>query len=151
MGIEEKLEQGIYGKPQLKPDEYRQYLGTFRERVILAMNHQAVEKTCYCNQFIKLLQQLKDEYNPLCLKINDKLAGNVKAKYLKAAANLEIPATIIPENATSNIEPYALVLHSDHAVNQQVIDIEKRYPNLEDKSELKPNKTSLLRRIFKRI
>nr|WP_290032754.1 DUF1694 domain-containing protein [Ligilactobacillus cholophilus] len=35
--LQEHLNKGMYGTPQLKPDEQRKYLGTFRERVDLTM------------------------------------------------------------------------------------------------------------------
>ena len=36
--LEQRLDNGIYGTPQLKPDEQRRYLGTFRERVCLTIS-----------------------------------------------------------------------------------------------------------------
>lgn len=36
--VQDYLEKGLYGTPQIKPDEKRRYLGTYRERVIFAIN-----------------------------------------------------------------------------------------------------------------
>ena len=35
--LQEHLNNGLYGTPQLHPDEQRKYLGTFRERVSLTI------------------------------------------------------------------------------------------------------------------
>ena len=48
--LQEHLNNGLYGTPQLHPDEQRKYLGTFRERVSLAItfkefsNNQQVQR-----------------------------------------------------------------------------------------------------------
>ena len=31
--IDQRIQNGIYGTPKIKPDEQRHYMGTFRERV----------------------------------------------------------------------------------------------------------------------
>lgn len=40
--IEDYLQEGIYGAREIKPDEKRKYLGTYRERVILALTKSQV-------------------------------------------------------------------------------------------------------------
>ncbi|MBP2966807.1 DUF1694 domain-containing protein, partial [Acinetobacter baumannii] len=37
--IQDYLDNGMYGAPQIRPDEVKKYLGTFRERVIFSMTY----------------------------------------------------------------------------------------------------------------
>lgn len=41
--LEQALRTGIHGTPQLRPDEKRQFLGFFRERVIQAVTFQQIQ------------------------------------------------------------------------------------------------------------
>lgn len=43
--INDYLDKGMYGSPQLKPDEQNKYLGTFRERVVFALTVQQMKNT----------------------------------------------------------------------------------------------------------
>ena len=36
--IDQRIQNGIYGTPKIKPDEQRHYMGTFRERVWLTIS-----------------------------------------------------------------------------------------------------------------
>ena len=36
--LNDRLTESLYGTPQVKPDEQRKYLGTFRERVALTLD-----------------------------------------------------------------------------------------------------------------
>ena len=35
--LEEYLEQGIHGKKEINPEERRKFLGTIRERIVIAL------------------------------------------------------------------------------------------------------------------
>ena len=46
--VEEVLQQGIYGPLETKPDERRKFLGSLRERIIIALKKsQVAEATIY--------------------------------------------------------------------------------------------------------
>lgn len=46
--LDDYLQKGMYGEKQLKPDEKRKYLGTFRERIVVALKKsQVMEKQIY--------------------------------------------------------------------------------------------------------
>jgi len=46
--MDKHLQNSTFGAPKVNPDEQRRYLGTFRERVSLAINkhHAAMNKRC---------------------------------------------------------------------------------------------------------
>ena len=43
--VDEVLQQGIYGALETKPDERRKYLGTIRERIIVALKKSQVAES----------------------------------------------------------------------------------------------------------
>ena len=45
--IQDYLDKGMYGTPQIKPDEQKKYLGTYRERVVFNMTFDEAKKTAY--------------------------------------------------------------------------------------------------------
>lgn len=45
--IQDYLDKGMYGTPQIKPDEQKKYLGTYRERVVFIMTFDEAKKTAY--------------------------------------------------------------------------------------------------------
>lgn len=58
--IQDYLDKGLYGAPQLKPDEQRKYLGTFRERVVFGASLQESCDTCYDTFYATQLEKYPD-------------------------------------------------------------------------------------------
>ncbi|MCH4168173.1 MAG: YueI family protein [Streptococcaceae bacterium] len=146
MGIEEKLEQGLYGKPQLKPDEQKKFLGTFRERVILIITNQDVYQDVYQELFFQKLTENINESTQLLMKINDLLDDTTKMKFIKLANELKITSTIITENISIEPEGCAIVIHSNQAENKAIIDIHQM---LAEKTE--PIDTDKKRNFFSKL
>ncbi|WP_316252510.1 DUF1694 domain-containing protein [Bacillus aquiflavi] len=42
--VDDYLQKGIYGQKEIKPDERRKFLGTLRERVIVALKQSQVRE-----------------------------------------------------------------------------------------------------------
>ncbi|MBS7576187.1 MULTISPECIES: YueI family protein [unclassified Enterococcus] len=137
MGIEEKLEQGFYGKPELKPAEQKKYLGTFRERVILIITNQDASQAFYQKIFSQKLNENVNESAQLSMKINDLLDDATKMKFIKLANELTISSTVVTKNNSIAPEGCAVVVHSNQAVNKEVIDIHQMLDVTDD--TFKPN------------
>lgn len=45
--IQDYLDKGMYGTPQIKPDEQKKYLGTYRERIVFIMTFDEAKQTIY--------------------------------------------------------------------------------------------------------
>lgn len=107
--------QKASGETRLDPDQQRLYMGTFRERVLLTFSFEEALDATIADQFPIICQDLLSHYSPLFLKISPRLVDSLKLNYLKQAQQLGITVTIVDEAAASS--PYALVFHTDYAVN----------------------------------
>ncbi|MBS9337291.1 DUF1694 domain-containing protein [Fructobacillus parabroussonetiae] len=122
MDVNERLEQNQNGSgPNLKPDEKRLYLGTFRERVILAIHLSQVGSQASKDA---LADKLK-AYPDATLLIDQDRAGEDYIDYLQLAIKSGNPYTLLSNNEVSKqtTDPYAFVLASKTAVNLPNIDL----------------------------
>lgn len=106
------------GENRLKPEEQGLYLGTFRERVILAVRVADASQQETADRIGQSLQVWADDYGPVSFKISTKLPQDSQMAYMKLAQESGLAFTLVQETATS---PYGLVLHSDRALNLEEI------------------------------
>lgn len=120
------LDNAIYGPPKLHPDEQRQYLGTFRERVSLLITIGQLEDQSCQTGFADELKAHPD-YKVI---FNGHVDSDILAPYMKLATAQNVEFTIVQDDfygdqATSS----GLVVISDHAINVYPIDVAEKYPN----------------------
>jgi len=138
--VEEVLQQGIHGALETKPDERRKFLGTLRERAILALKkNQVTEATIYP----QVEREMKK--NP---QVNLYLNGNIEyaalSKYVKLAAKHNIEHKIVT-NKEHDTE-IGLLLAMDHAIDKEEIYITQK-----EISQPEPQKgKGLFAKLFKR-
>jgi uncharacterized protein YueI len=138
--VEEVLQQGIHGPLETKPDERRKFLGTLRERIILALKKsQVAEVTIY--------PQVENEMkkNPqVNLLLNGNMDYTVLSKYVKLAVKHNVEHKIVT-NKEHDTE-VGLLLAMDHAIDKEEIYITKK-----EISHLEPPKSKgLFAKLFKR-
>ena len=138
--VDEVLQQGIYGPLETKPEERRKFLGTLRERIIVALRKSQVgEKTVYP----QVEQEMKK--NPQShLFLNGTMNYGELSKYVKLASKYKIEHTIVT-NKDYKTE-IGLVLAMDYAIDKEEIYLTR-------KKQITPQvkkKKGLLGRIFKR-
>lgn len=115
--IDDYLQKGIYGEKQIKPEEKRKFLGTYRERVIVALkNSQVMENKVY-NEIERLMKG-----NPQAkMLLNGELNYSFLSKYIQLARKYNYSYSIVTNNeSTTNI---GLVLAHDYAINKEEIYI----------------------------
>ncbi len=142
--VEDYLQQGIYGQKEINPDERRKFLGTLRERIVIALTQgqvmqegifQEVEDALKVNQGAKLLLNGNIDYSYL-------------SKYTKLSNQYNVEYTIVT-NKEHNTD-IGLVLAYDHAVDKEEIYItQKKIENEESKGTPKKGVFSLFSNIFK--
>ncbi|MFC3928463.1 YueI family protein [Streptococcus caprae] len=120
MDINETLTRAAHGENRLDPDQQRQFLGTFRERVVIAVSLEQAQQEETLRFFPNFLNQESANDPNLSLKISPALSMAKQMAYLKLAQEVHIDATIVDE--TSANSPYGLVLHTDHAIDKENID-----------------------------
>ena len=57
--LEKKVEEGLYGEPELKKDEKRRYLGEFEERVIKYLTYDQVKEDVIYPQILEAIKNSK--------------------------------------------------------------------------------------------
>ncbi|QQZ10927.1 YueI family protein [Heyndrickxia vini] len=117
--LEDYLQKGMYGEKQLKPDEKRKYLGTFRERVVIALEKSQVMESQIYSEVEDLMKK-----NPKAkVLLNGDLTYTFLTKYIQLAKKHNHPYSIVT-NKDSNT-PIGLVLALDYAINKENIYITK--------------------------
>ncbi|MDT6980991.1 YueI family protein [Levilactobacillus zymae] len=124
--MEQHLDAAMYGTPKIKPDEQRHYLGTFRERVSLAMTIAEVVDHQNLAAFITEITAHPD-YQVI---LNGHIDQSDLGPYLKVASQHNVAFTIRQDNiygiADSDL---GLVVAAATAINQSPIALAKKYPD----------------------
>jgi uncharacterized protein YueI len=138
--VDEILQQGIYGALETKPDERRIYLGTIRERIIVALKKSQVAES---EVYPQIGQEMKE--NPQAqLFLNGNMIYEELSKYVKLAAKYNIEHTIVTNKEHDS--EIGLVLAMEHAIDKEEIYITKKEP---EQTEVKKGK-GFFEKLFKR-
>ena len=118
------LDKGLYGTPLVNPEEQHKYLGTFRERCYLSMTVAEMIQPKNKENFLKELKKHPDA----SILLNGALPLSVQNQYIQLATKNNSRFTVVNDYVTANPEEFGLLLTAKEAVNEPVIDIEKKYP-----------------------
>lgn len=129
--VEEVLQQGIYGAMETKPDERRKYLGTLRERIIVAMKKSQVAET----EVYPQVEQLMKENPQAHLFLNGNMSYGDLSKYVKMANKQKVEHTIVTNKEHDS--EIGLVLAMDHAIDKEEIYITKKIAVQEEEKKSK--------------
>lgn len=145
--LQKTILQKASGESRIDPDQQRRYMGTFRERVLLVLSFsEATTPECQ-NAFSSICQNLKNKHSQLFLKISPKLSDALQISLMKTAQSFSIPTTIVDEKIADS--PYALLFHTDHAVDMQNISLKENFPNiLKASPSTIPEKKGFWQKIF---
>ncbi|MGG3467680.1 YueI family protein [Neobacillus pocheonensis] len=139
--VEEVLQQGIHGPLETKPDERRKYLGTLRERIIVALLKSQVAETKIYPQ----VERYMKEYPGSHLFLNGSMSYENLSKYVKIATKNKIEHTIVTNK--SHDTEFGLILAMNYAIDKEEILITKNSPATQKPAK---KKKGLFARIFKR-
>ncbi|WP_456272574.1 YueI family protein [Bacillus sp. AK031] len=115
--VDEYVQQGMYGQKQTKPDERRKFLGTLRERIVLAMTQSQVRKDGILKQAEAALKENKGAH----LYLNGNMSYTYLSKYIKSADKNGIEYTIVT-NKEHNSD-IGFVLAYSYAIDKEEIYI----------------------------
>ncbi|MEH7299229.1 YueI family protein [Neobacillus drentensis] len=118
--VDEVLQQGIYGAMETKPDERRKYLGTLRERIIVALKKNQVAET----EIYPQIEQLMKENPQAHLFLNGNMSYEDLSKYVKIATKQKIEHTIVTNKEHDS--EIGLVLAMDYAIDKEEIYLTKK-------------------------
>lgn len=113
--LDDYLQQGMYGAKETKPEERRKFLGTIRERVVLALLQNQVSEA---NIYKEAEEAIKSNKGAK-LYLNGHLDYSYLSKYLKIANEQNMEYTMVTNNDYNS--EIGLLIAYDHAVDKQDI------------------------------
>lgn len=153
--LQEHLNNGLYGTPQLHPDEQRKYLGTFRERVSLTITFKE-----FSNNQNACLTAIKQEISSnteeeLSIKINGQLSSDIINKIIQISKENNIKFEYLADASFSHDDDAnaIVICSSKSALHTENIDVESKYHELferksEEKNDPKEDKKGFLSKLF---
>ena len=139
--VEDILEQGIHGVKEINPAERKKFLGTLRERIVIALLQSEVRAKAIDPKVNSLFEAHKDAK----LFLNGNVAYADLSKYMKAANKYNIAYTIV-NNKEYNSE-IGLVLAYDYAIDQENIFLNEMKPKLDVVEDKKQEKKSFFQKL----
>jgi uncharacterized protein YueI len=142
--VEDVLKEGIYGPKEIKPEEKRQFLGTYRERVIIALKvGQVLQQTIYPQ-----VEQSMKEYPTSHLFLNGNISYDQLSKYVKLANKYKVENTIVT-NKEHDTE-IGLVLAMAYAIDKEDIFVKNPEDQSKQTTKVKKKKSSFFAKLFRR-
>ncbi|MCQ4115962.1 YueI family protein [Ligilactobacillus sp. MP3] len=153
--LQEHLNNGLYGTPQLHPDEQRKYLGTFRERVSLTITFKEFsnnQNACLTAIKQEISSNTEEELN---IKINGQLSSDIINKIIQISKENNTKFEYLADASFSHDDDAnAIVICSPKsALHIENIDVESKYHDLferktEENNDSKENKKGFLSKLF---
>lgn len=118
--VDDYLQKGIYGEKQTKPEERKKYLGTLRERIVVALTKKQVMENGVYPEVVQLMK----EHPGSTLLLNGELDYSYLSDYIASANKTGTPFSIVSNKShDTNI---GLVLAYEYAIDKEEIFIEKQ-------------------------
>ncbi|EFS02648.1 YueI [Listeria seeligeri FSL S4-171] len=137
--IDDYLEKGMYGAKEINPAEKKKYLGTYRERVLVALTKEEVLSQQFLPELEKAILQSPDSK----LLLNGLLHYNSMRPYIKLAEKCKHEFSIV-SRLEGETDLY-LVLACQKAINKEDIHLYKE----ETPEETEQEPISLLEKVRK--
>ncbi|MFD2445145.1 YueI family protein [Bacillus sp. CGMCC 1.16607] len=117
--VDEYLQTGIYGPKEIKPEERKRFLGTLRERIVVALTHGEVRD----NSAHLELEKIMKEHSKARLYLNGQIEYSTLSKYIKMAGKIGMPFTIVNNQEVET--DIGLVVAYDYAIDKEDIFLKK--------------------------
>lgn len=144
--LQKHLDNAMYGTPLLKPEEQRKYMGTFRERCYLTMTITQMKNTEDKANFLKELAKHPDA----TVLLNGAMEMSLQAAYIKLINEQQLSFTVVNDFVENTPDALGLVFTAKEAVNEEIIDIEQKYPKqTAETSETEQSKKSFWHKLFR--
>ncbi|HFQ3425432.1 TPA: DUF1694 domain-containing protein [Streptococcus equi subsp. zooepidemicus] len=147
--LDTRLLKGASGENRFDPDQQRYYLGTYAERIVLALPLTEVDHEKAKGYITAQLPHLKEAYFPLSFKLSSEFGSAYQMYYMKLAQQNALSATIVDEKGA--VSPFALIIHSDHAITKEETNLKAildKLSNSKPAGQTKAKGKSLWQRLF---
>lgn len=136
------VQTGLYGTPQVNPDEQNHYLGNFRERVYALQTREHAGE----NQYMQAWEKQFSKHPEATLYLNGHLDREVLDKFIKLASRYKLRFTLKTDELYNHSD-VMVVLAAKFAVHQEIVDINKQTTQLDPKKESE-TKTPWYKKLF---
>ena len=109
------LQQGIFGHAETKPDERRMFLGSLRERALLALTKGQVSR----NKPYQEVEQILKTNRQATVLLNGELSYASYSQYVKIANAAGCSFKVVNHHEAHS--PFGLIIEVPSAVNQEHI------------------------------
>lgn len=121
--VQDYLDKGMYGTPQIKPDEQKKYLGTYRERVVFAMTSEETKKI----SFDRFCLERFSDYPKGTLLIDANADITVQNHFMKLAQQKHIDFRLVDKDADClDSQDIAMVFTLDTAIDIEDISAKEK-------------------------
>lgn len=127
--LDDYLQQGIYGQKEINPDERRKFLGTLRERVVIALTQAQVREE---DIFIEVEDELKSNRDATLL-LNGNIDYTYLSKYVKLCSKHNVKYHVVTNNEHNS--EIGLVLAHDYAVDKEDIYVTQKKVAYEESAD----------------
>ncbi|AIS60380.1 YueI family protein [Listeria ivanovii] len=127
--IDDYLEKGMYGAKEINPAEKKKYLGTYRERVLVALTKEEVLSQQLLSELEKAILESPDSK----LLLNGLLHYNSMRPYIKLAEKCKHEFSIV--SRLEGETEFYLVLACQKAINKEDIHLYKEASPVETEEE----------------
>jgi uncharacterized protein YueI len=135
--VNQRIEDSALGGRQTKPDERRQYMGSLRERVFLAITVGQLADPAILNTFT----QHCADYQGYTALLNGKVSNSIMGDYMKALNNKNVPFTLVNDPDTpADAAAMGVLIVAKDAINRSVINIKDLFPDTTTKPAEKKHK-----------
>ncbi|MBB4825521.1 uncharacterized protein YueI [Sporosarcina luteola] len=141
--IDDYIQQGMYGNKEIKRSERKKFLGTFRERIVIALTLGQVRERGIYKEVEAAIKENKSAH----LYLNGNIHYEVLSKYTKIASENDVLYTIVT-NLESETD-IGLVLAYNYAIDKEEIYIEREIPIPKTEEKSKKGLSGILAKLFK--
>ncbi|QGH33045.1 DUF1694 domain-containing protein [Gracilibacillus salitolerans] len=113
--VDDYLQEGIYGAKEINPDEKRKYLGTFRERVVLALTKSQVRG----EKGLAEMENVMRQFPHTTVLMNGNMSLRFFKPYRELANKHHITYTYVSNREAES--DYGLILATKTAVDKEDI------------------------------
>ncbi|MFT4415921.1 YueI family protein [Fredinandcohnia humi] len=117
--VDDYLQQGIHGGKETKPEERRKFLGTLRERVIIALMASQVRE----GRIYREIEEACKGNRGAHMYLNGNMSYRFLSKYVKVAEKYNLKYTLVTNKEYNS--DLGLVLAYDHAIDKEDIYVSK--------------------------
>lgn len=141
--VQDYIDKGLSGAPQLRPEEKNIYLGNYRERVIFTVNKSELKRMIAFNLLEKEMKLYPDGH----LFIHSQIASSFLTKCMEDSKSCNYQFTIVTKENPPSDDTICIVLASSKAINLENVSLTTKYPPAKEKTV--PEKKGFFSKLFR--